>query len=81
MGIIFDIETVGFELENLSESQQEFLLRYAEKEHDQQLKEEKRQEAERYLSLYPYTAKIISIGLSVFLAILFLIYQGHRFLK
>jgi len=63
MGIIFDIETVGFELNNLAESQQEFLLRYAEKEHDQQLKEEKRQETERYLSLYPYTAKIISVGL------------------
>jgi len=63
MGIVFDIETVGFELENLAESQQEFLLRYAEKEKDETLKEEKRDEAKRYLSLYPYTAKIISIGL------------------
>ena len=63
MGIILDIETVGFELENLAESQQEFLLRYAEKENDEKLKEEKIFEAERYLSLYPYTAKIISIGL------------------
>jgi hypothetical protein len=30
MGIVFDIETVGFELEDLAESQKEFLLRYAE---------------------------------------------------
>jgi hypothetical protein len=63
MGIVFDIETVGFELTELAESQQEFLLRYAEKETDDHLKEQKREEAERYLSLYPFTAKIISIGL------------------
>ncbi|MCB9248923.1 MAG: ribonuclease H-like domain-containing protein [Ignavibacteriales bacterium] len=63
MGIVFDIETVGFELENLSESQQEFLLRYAEKEQDEKVKEEKREEAERYLSLYPFTAKLIAIGM------------------
>ncbi len=63
MGIVFDIETVGFELENLAESQREFLFRYAEKEKDPIIKEEKKDEAVRYLSLYPFTAKIISIGL------------------
>ncbi len=63
MGIIFDIETVGFEMENLSESQQEFLLRYAEKENDDKIKEEKKEETERYLSLYPFTAKIVAIGM------------------
>jgi predicted PolB exonuclease-like 3'-5' exonuclease len=63
MGLIVDIETVGFDLENLAESQQEFLLRYAEKENDYSLKESKKEEVERYLSLYPYTAKIISIGM------------------
>lgn len=63
MGIVFDIETVGFELKNLAESQQEFLLRYAEKETDVNVKTQKREEAERYLSLYPFTSKIISIGL------------------
>ncbi len=44
MGIILDIETVGFELQNLSESQQEFLLRYAEKEPNETLREEKKEE-------------------------------------
>lgn len=63
MGIVLDIETAGFDLHNLSESQQEFLLRYAEKENDPTLKEEKVEEVERYLSLYPFTAKIIAIGL------------------
>lgn len=42
MGIVIDIETVGFELENLAESQQEFLLRYAEKESDQIIRENKK---------------------------------------
>ena len=63
MGIVLDIETVGFELYNLAESQQEFLLRYAEKELNENLKQEKREEVERYLSLYPFTSKLISIGL------------------
>jgi uncharacterized protein YprB with RNaseH-like and TPR domain len=63
MAIIFDIETVGFDIAPLAESQQQFLLRYAEKEKDETLKEEKKDEAKRYLSLYPYTAKTISIGL------------------
>jgi len=63
MGIVLDIETVGFDLGSLSESQQEFLLRYAEKESDPKIKSEKRIETERYLSLYPFTANLISIGL------------------
>lgn len=63
MAIIFDIETVGFELENLSESQQEFLLRYAEKEDNPDLREQKVNDAERYLSLYPFTAKVLAIGM------------------
>lgn len=62
MNLIFDIETVGYDLDELSESQQEYLLRYAEKEKDEIQKEEKRDEAIRYLSLYPWTAKIVSIG-------------------
>ena len=34
MKLVFDIETVGFDLNSLSESQQEFILRYSEKETD-----------------------------------------------
>jgi DNA polymerase elongation subunit (family B) len=63
MAIVLDIETVGFELDNLSSSQKEFLLRYAEKENDPKLKEEKKEETERYLSLYPFTANLIAIGM------------------
>jgi len=63
MALILDIETVGFDLQNLAESQQEFLLRYAEKETDEKLKIEKKKETERYLSLYPFTSRVIAIGL------------------
>lgn len=63
MAIVLDIETVGFDLINLAESQQEFLLRYAPKENENSEKEEKLKETERYLSLYPYTAKVIAISL------------------
>ena len=63
MKLVFDIETVGFDLNSLSESQQEFILRYSEKETDTELKKQKEDEAIRYLSLYPLTAKVVAIGM------------------
>ncbi len=63
MKIVFDIETVGFDFETLSESQQEFLLRYADQERDEEVRAEKTDEVKRYLSLYPLTAKIVAIGM------------------
>lgn len=63
MNLICDIETVGFEFESLSESQQEYLLRYIEQEPDISKKETLTEETKRYLSLYPLTAKIAAIGL------------------
>jgi hypothetical protein len=61
--IVFDIETCSFLFESLSESQQEYLLRYAEKEVDEKIKVQKKDDAIRYLSLYPYTAKVVAIGI------------------
>lgn len=63
MNLVFDIETVGVDFETLAESQQEFLLRYTESEKDSLKKSELVEDTKRYLSLYPYTAKIIAIGL------------------
>ncbi len=63
MKLVFDIETVGFDFNSLSESQQEFILRYSEKELDSELKKKKEDEAIRYLSLYPLTAKVVAIGM------------------
>ncbi len=61
--LIFDIETVGYEFESLTPSQQEYILRYAEKERDEIRKKEKIDESKRYLSLYPFTAKVVAIGM------------------
>jgi DNA polymerase elongation subunit (family B) len=61
--IVFDIETCAFPFESLSESQQEYLLRYAEKETDPNKKQEQTDQAIRYTSLYPLTAKCVSIGI------------------
>ncbi len=63
MDLVIDIETVPYDLNVLSESQQEYILRYAEREKDEAKREEKIEDAIRYLSLYPYTAKIIVIGM------------------
>lgn len=61
--IVFDIETCAYPFESLSESQQEYLLRYSEKETEEDKKSQKRDDAIRYLSLYPLTAKVIAIGI------------------
>ena len=63
MALVLDIETAGYDFKSLSESMQEFLLRYAEKEKDADLRNEKIEDAKRYLSLYPLTAKVIVIGM------------------
>jgi len=61
--LIFDIETVGYDFETLTPSQQEYILRYAEKEKDEYIKLQKIDESKRYLSLYPFTAKVVAIGM------------------
>jgi DNA polymerase elongation subunit (family B) len=61
--IVFDIETCAYPFESLSESQQEYLLRYAEKEVDPDKKQEQADQAIRYTSLYPLTAKCVAIGI------------------
>ena len=63
MKLVFDIETVGYNFESLEESQQEFILRYSEKETRQEEREKLKLEAIRYLSLYPLTSKVVSIGM------------------
>lgn len=61
--IVFDIETTGFPFENLSESQKEYILRSAAKEKDDEVRLQKEEESIRYLNLYPFTAKVIAIGI------------------
>ena len=63
MKIVFDIETAGYDFETLSESQQEYLLRYVEQEPDETKKMLLKEEAIRYTSLYPLTSKVIAIAM------------------
>lgn len=61
--LVFDIETCAYPFESLSESQQEYLLRYAEKEPDDKTRSTRIEDAIRFTSLYPFTAKVIAIGI------------------
>lgn len=61
--IVFDIETCAYPFKTLSESQKEYLLRYADKETDLEKKQQMTDEAIRYTSLYPFTAKCVAIGI------------------
>lgn len=61
--IVFDIETCSYPFNKLSASQQEYLLKYSEKETDPEKKKQMTDEAIRYTSLYPLTAKCIVIGI------------------
>ncbi|MEW6653740.1 MAG: ribonuclease H-like domain-containing protein [Bacteroidota bacterium] len=63
MNLVFDIETVGIDFEHLSETQQEFLLRYAEQETESVKRETLIENAKRCLSLYPFTAKIVCLAM------------------
>jgi hypothetical protein len=61
--LVFDIETCSHPFDSLSESQKEYLLRYADKENDPNKKQQMTDEAIRYTSLYPLTAKCVAIGM------------------
>ncbi len=54
--IIFDIETIGQDFESLDETQQEYFLRYAETEEEEERVKES-------LGLYPLTGEIVAIGM------------------
>ncbi|MEI7812824.1 MAG: ribonuclease H-like domain-containing protein [Ignavibacteria bacterium] len=61
--IILEIETCGHPFESLPETEQEYLMRYALREKDEQERNLKCDDVIRYLSLYPFTANVISVGL------------------
>jgi hypothetical protein len=54
--VVFDIETLGFPLESLDEARQEYLLKFAKTD-------EEKADAIQKLSLNPFTAQIIAIGM------------------
>ncbi len=54
--VVFDIETVGFPLEEFDDAQQEYLMKTA-------VTEEERAEVVARLSLTPFTAQVIAVGM------------------
>lgn len=61
--LIFDIETVGYPIESFDEFQQEYLLRFANLEESEEKRQQKAEEAIRYLNLSALTAQVVAIGL------------------
>ncbi|MDP8266068.1 MAG: ribonuclease H-like domain-containing protein [Candidatus Aceula meridiana] len=54
--IVFDIETVGVDFEDLDEGSQEYFLRFADTP-------QKQEDAKNSLSFYPVTAQVVTIGM------------------
>ena len=54
--VIFDIETVGRDMESFDDATQEYLLKYAKTDEEAQLVKDS-------LSFYPVTAQIVTIAL------------------
>lgn len=61
--LVFDIETNGLPLEAFDESQQEYLLRDAQRLPEGPEREARRAELTRQLSLYPLTSQVVCIAM------------------
>ena len=61
--LVLDIETVGMPLASFDEAQQQYLLKFAEREETPERQERKREELIAQLNLYPFTAQVVAIGM------------------
>lgn len=61
--LVFDIETAGLPLEQFDEAQQEYLLRDAEKLPDDAARAARREEIQRFMSLWPLTAQVVCVAM------------------
>jgi len=61
--LVFDIETAAFEIDSFDEVQKKGLLKLAEKEETEERREKKREEIIERLSLHPFTAQVVAIGM------------------
>ena len=61
--LVFDIETSARPLEEFDETQQEYLLREAARIEDATARAAKREEVQRFMSLWPLTAQVVCIGM------------------
>lgn len=61
--LVFDIETTALPVEQFDETQQEYLFREANKLPDPQAREIKREEIQRFFSLWPLTAQVVCVAM------------------
>lgn len=61
--LVFDIETSALPLEQFDASQQEYLMRAAEKLPDEEARAAKRKELQRFMSLWPLTSQVVCVGM------------------
>jgi len=61
--LVFDIETAALPLEQFDAQQQEYLFRDAEKLPDATAREAKREEIQRFFSLWPLTGQVVCVAM------------------
>ncbi len=61
--VVFDIETAAFDFDEFDEAQKEYLMKSAEKEENEELRQKAREEILKQLSLWPLTARVVAIAL------------------
>ncbi len=61
--LVFDIETSALSLEQFDDTQQEYLFREASKLPDETAREEKREEIQRFFSLWPLTGQVVCVAM------------------
>jgi hypothetical protein len=61
--LVFDIETAAFPMDSFDEAQKKELLKLADKEETEERRERRREEIIERLSLHPFTAQVVAIGM------------------
>ena len=61
--LVFDIETTPLPVEQFDETQQEYLFRQADKLTNPQERDAKREEIQRFFSLWPLTAQVVCVAM------------------
>jgi DNA polymerase elongation subunit (family B) len=61
--LVFDIETSGLPVESFDETQQEYLFRELQRIEDEEVREKRREELTRMMSLWPLTSQCVCIAM------------------
>ncbi len=61
--VVFDIETSGFPPEEFDKAEVDYLMKGADKEEDEEKRQQMKDEVVKQLNLWPLTAKVVAIAL------------------